>query len=194
MEKKKTIRVIGTVITAIRRVSDPKFRFPGGGRAETLAGKFYDEMMKRTGDVAEKRVVDYCVYFCHTRGDRPFTAANVMSTVSLGKFLGRNYGQTFFEDRWLRKMGLSREGLEGMIRSPSEHPLAKYIYVEAEETTKKRCLGTAAGYVICQSATPGWSPLSEACSSCPSVEKCRKRTGKRNMELYRLRVAYEERN
>ena len=66
---------------------------------------------------------------------------------------------------------LSRAGLLDLIVDKSEHPKAKFIFVQSEEGTKLRLLNRDVGFVICQTSTLGWSPLSEACAQCNYIDK-----------------------
>ena len=75
-----------------------------------------------------------------------------------------------------------------MLADLSEHRLAKYIFLQSEELTKKRFLNTETGLMMCVCNTTGWSPLSPTCQVCKNVDECKVYTKKSYPELYRIRI------
>lgn len=101
--------------------------------------------------------------------------------------VGGKSGMLYYIDQWLIEGGLSRDKLERMIAVKKEHRLAKLIYIEAEDLTKRRFFGTETGFAICIKSTTGWTPKSPLCASCVSAGKCMEITEKKYPELTRLR-------
>ena len=99
---------------------------------------------------------------------------------------GKN-GMNYYIDQWLDENELSRAQLTAMIADPKPNKMRKYIYMEAEEMTKRRFINTEGGYLLCQSSTTGWSPKSEACGECSYRKRCEEDTERRLPELVRLR-------
>ena len=77
-----------------------------------------------------------------------------------------------------------QSGLLDLIIDKSEHPKAKFIFVQSEEGTKLRLLNRDVGFVICQTSTLGWSPLSEACAQCNYIDKCKRETQNKYPEIF----------
>lgn len=85
-----------------------------------------------------------------------------------------------------------RGGLLHEVRDRSQHPLAKFLYPEYEDATKRRRIGTEAGLYVCCLSTLLWTPLSPVCQECAMAGKCREMTRERYPELYRLRVEHDK--
>lgn len=156
---------------------------------------FIDMMEKQYGHVTQERLVDYCI--CNIYAFRQRDTWNIKSIfgrAGIERLVNAKRGSKYYEDQWLSDMGLSRGKLILMISDKSVHPQAKYIYMASEEPTKIRMLNTETGYVICQTATLGWSPISETCSLCNYAEQCKIVTQKKFPELYRLRLEYGTEN
>lgn len=180
-----------------KKLIDPTFRFSQGGDTIRTVSKFIDLFAKEFGSVTKERLVDFCVCTAYAYRERPnytYTIKQVFGPASIKRMRQNSHGKKHFEDQWLFGAHLSREHLVGMITDRQEHPQAKYIYVEAEEPTKKRMLNQEVGYMLCQASTLGWSPMSEACSQCAFIGKCRQDTQTKYPELYRIRVEYETTN
>lgn len=96
-------------------------------------------------------------------------------------------GMLYYIDQWLEDGGLNRGMLEKMIKVQDKHRLAKLVYIQSEDCTKKRFLNTEMGLALCLQSTTGWSPQSPVCSSCTNSEKCKVITQKKYPELFRLR-------
>lgn len=151
----------------------------------------------------DERIVDFIVYQiyryrdCINREPR-WNITWCFSEMAVNKFRcqfieeGGKSGMNWYIDRWLQESGTCRENLTGMLRDLSEHPLAKMIYVEAEDMMKKRFLNEEGGYFICQQSTTGWSPGSSVCAECNYVERCQITTEKKYPELFRIRKQWKK--
>lgn len=174
-----------------KRLTDPAFRFPQGGAAIQTVSKFLDLFAKEFGSITAERLVDFCVCTAYTYRNRPLhTIQQIFGPASLRTMKQNSHSVKYYEDKWLASVHLNRENLVSMIADRHEHPQAKYIYVEAEETTKKRMLNQKVGYMLCQASTLGWSPISETCKQCEFVSNCQKETQTKYPELYRIRIEY----
>lgn len=96
-------------------------------------------------------------------------------------------GMLYYIDQWLEEGGLNRGMLEDLICEQKEHRLAKHIYIQSEDYTKRRFVNTEVGVALCSKATTGWAPQSPICSSCKFADKCMRITEKKYPELVRLR-------
>ena len=181
-----------TVFSAIAvKLLNPTFKFSGGGAtARTLTG-FLDLMEKEFGSVTSERLVDFCVCAAYAFKNRPqWTVNQIFGKASIKRLKERTKGGKYYEDQWLSSASLNRTDLVAMIADKSVHPQAKFIYIASEEPTKRRMLNTAVGYIICQTSTLGWSPLSESCSKCKVTDDCKQALQKRFPELYRIRIEH----
>lgn len=97
-------------------------------------------------------------------------------------------GINYYIDQWLDDADLTRDKLEDIISEKKRaNSKSMYIYIEAEDNTKRRFLNTDTGYMLCQKSTTGWSPKSPVCSSCEYSIKCESDTELKYPEVYRLR-------
>ena len=174
----------------VREMLWAEFRFPGGGLAQRQIADCIEKL-----DGRRERVVDFCICQAYTisRFSPRYLRVNWKPSHSFGaKALERiscnSQGQRYYEDKWLASKELSRAGLLELFRDRSVHPLAKFIYIESEDRTKKRHRGSEAGLYICSVSTLMWTPFSPVCAACPSAEACREMTRRRYPELYRIRV------
>ncbi|MBR6130861.1 MAG: hypothetical protein IKQ20_03295 [Bacteroidales bacterium] len=192
MESEKWIKKITTVFTEIeRRLVNPSFKFSQGGATSRTLANFINQFDKEFGAVTEERLVDFCICTAYAfRSRESWTVKQAFGPSSIKRLKESKHGARYYEDQWLQEKALTREQLLQMIADRSEHPLAKYIYMPAEESTKRRLLNKKVGYAICQSSTLGWSPLSCACGNCEFINDCKKETELKYPELYRIRVEY----
>lgn len=190
MANEKLIKQTSTVFTEIiKKLVDPTFKFSKGGATTKLLQKFLDRFEKEFGAVTCERLVDFCVCAAYTfRNRTPLPLQQVFGPQSILRIKEQTRGQRFYQNQWLETVSLSREALVNLIKDRREHPQAKYIYVASEELTKKRQLNHKLGYLICQTSTLGWSPLSGACQNCQFVADCQKETERKYPEIYRLRI------
>ena len=170
------------------------FRFPGGGLAQSRIADCLERLDDGTGMLSRERVVDFCVcqvYAISSFGEgylKRWNPSHSFGAKALARFAKNSQGQRYYEDKWLAGRGLSRAGLLDLFRDRSVHPLAKFIYPESEDRTKKRHRGSEAGLYICSVSTLMWTPFSPVCTACPKAEACRDMTSRRYPELYRIRV------
>lgn len=169
----------------------PGYKLPQGGEPTRIMRTALQRLEKKYGALTAQRVVDYVVRASYSFKDREYNwkLNQVFGPKSLEKF-NSDKGRVYFEDKWLKSGGISRNDLMALIVDRSEHPKAKFIFISSEEGTKFRLLNRDVGFAICQTSTLGWSPLSEACSQCDFVEKCKKETQQKYPEIYRLRNEY----
>lgn len=195
VNEERLIKQIKSIYTEIaKRLIDPSFKFPDGGATKRKLSKWIKDFTTVCGgEINSSRIVDYCVFQLHKNRTAEFQqrlAPNVFGKTALGKYKSMSSREkTYMENQWLSEANLTRAYLNSLISEhKKEHPLAKYIYMEAEESTKKRCLNTMAGYAICQVSTLRWSPFSETCNVCDYADKCQRETERRTPELYRIRI------
>lgn len=179
------------------RTVDETFRFPGGG----IARRAVDSCMAALAGGAEfpsrDKVVDFCICQVYAltfdkKMLRGWTPAHSFGKKALERFARNTRTHRYWEDRWLKEHGLSRGELLHKVRDRSQHPLAKFLYPEYEDATKRRRIGTEAGLYVCSLSTLLWTPLSPVCQECAMAEKCREMTRERYPELYRLRVEHNK--
>lgn len=196
MESAKWIRNTIIVYTEIeRKMVDPSFKFSQGGSTIRTINNFLERFSHDVciDNITAERLVDFCICTAHAYKDRrDWTVKQVFGPASIKRLVDSKRGARYYEDTWLKSGGLSRDGLVKMIADRSEHPLSKYIFMQSEEATKLRYLNSEVGYVICQTSTLGWSPVSEACMECTSADSCKRETAGKYPELYRIRVEYGE--
>ena len=196
MASENLIKQIITVYTEIqRRLVDPTFKFSQGGATIRTLSNFLDLFAKEYGTVTKERLVDFCVCTAYAYKNRSmWTVKQAFGPASIKRLKESKQGKAYYEDSWLSNAQLSREYLVNLIIDRREHPQAKYIYVHSEEHSKKRLLNQEVGYLLCQTSTLGWSPVSDACQQCNFTERCKKETQSKFPELYRIRVEYGEAN
>lgn len=176
----------------LRRTLWPDFRFPGGAVAEQAAEACAAALQHTYGALSAERMAAFCIcqgYAISGYGEeyrhrwRPVHSFGVKARE---RFAAARPAHRYYEDRWLRGHGLSREGLAAVVER-REHPLQRFLFPAWEEPTKRRLLSTEAGYLVCGSSTLLWAPQSPACAGCLHGERCRERTRRLYPELYRLR-------
>lgn len=189
MEKERTIKSAITVFTEIwRKQVNPSFKFSQGGATIKVLGTFHDRFEKEFGAVTTDRLVDFCVCTARVYSSvKDWSIKQAFGPSSIKRLKDSKQGTRYYEDKWLSEVGLTREKLVNMIVDRSAHPLEPYIYMPAEESTKLRLLNQEVGFVVCQTSTLGWSPLSKACGECIFTKKCKKVTAEKYPELYRIR-------
>lgn len=195
VSEERLIKQIKSIYTEIeKRLVDPSFKFPNGGATNKKLSKWIKDFSNLCGgDINSSRIVDYCIFQIHKNRNAQFQqklAPNVFGKTALDKYKQMSSREkAFMENQWLSEAQLTRAYLNSLIsEQKQEHPQAKYIYMEAEESTKKRCLNTQVGYTICQISTLMWSPFSETCNMCTNAQDCMKETERKYPELYRIRI------
>lgn len=174
-----------------RKLIHPDYKLPQGGEPTRIVRNALNRLEKVYGTLTAQRIVDYVVCAAYAFKDRgsDWKINQVFGPKSIERF-NSDKGRVYYENKWLQSENLNRGNLLGMIVDRSEHPKAKYIFLPSEEGTKLRLLNRDVGFVVCQTSTLGWSPLSEACSQCEYVEKCKQETQKKYPEIFRLRIEY----
>lgn len=190
MANEKLIKQTSTVFTAIiTRLVDPAFKISKGGATTRLLQKFLDRFEKEFGAVTCERLVDFCVCAAYTfRNQKLVNVKQVFGPQAILRMKEQKRGSIHYQNQWLEGASLSREALVNLIKDRKDHPQAKFIYVPAEEYTKRRQHNQRIGYLICQTSTLGWSPLSEACKDCSFTSDCMRETERKYPEIYRLRI------
>lgn len=173
-----------------RKCLHPDFTFPGGGKVSREMETFTKLLLDKFGEVSDSRIVDYCVCLAHYWRDlkRQWRPSFSFGPKAIQRYIDFKNGKRYFEDDWLKDHGLSRSYLESLIMDTSNHPLAKYVYMEAEEVTKSRAQKIGAYMTLCDKSTLLWSPFSPSCQKCEQVDKCRQYTNNIYPELYRIRL------
>lgn len=190
MENEKLIKHITTVFTAIvKKMVNPSYKFPKGGATIRTLTTFIALMEREFGSVTNERLVDACITGIYPLRERKQWKLNqIFGTQTIKRIKGLTKGHLYYQNKWLESANISRNDLINLIQDRSKHPLAKFIYVHSEETTKKRHLNQNAGYLICQLSTLGWAPLSDSCQQCVFTDDCKKETQRKYPEIYRLRI------
>lgn len=185
---KQTLKMFNEIVV---KLIHPGYKLPQGGEPTRIMRTALERLEKKYGALSAPRIVDYVVCSSHAFKDRGanWKINQVFGPKSIERF-NSDKGRVYFEDKWLQSGELSRAELLGMIVDRSEHPKAKFIFVQSEEGTKFRLLNREVGFIICQTSTLGWSPLSEACAQCNYIEKCKKETENKYPEIFRLRIEY----
>lgn len=196
MESEKWVKKTMKVFSEIeKKLVDSSFRFSQGGSTARVLTKFIVLFEKEFGAVTKERLVDFCICTAHAYKNRKsWTVNQAFGPSSIKRLKESKRGARYYEDKWLEEGGITREALIQLIADRSEHPLARYIFLQSEEQTKKRLLNRPVGFAICQSSTLGWSPLSESCGDCNFIEQCKRETDRKYPELFRIRVEYGESN
>lgn len=179
----------------MRKTGSPSFKFSQGGATFRAIDKFLDMFTETVclGNLTPGRIVDFCICTAHAyKNRRDWTVKQVFGPSSIRRLKESKHGARYYEDEWLKENGMTRQGLIDLIADRSQHPLSKYIFMQAEEPTKLRYLNEETGYILCQTSTLGWSPVSEACVSCTRADSCKRATEGKFPELYRIRVEYGE--
>lgn len=185
-----------TVFTEIqKRLVDSTYRFPKGGAATRIISVFLDQLEKEFGTVTSERLVDVCVTIAYTYRERTkWSLKQAFTPAAIKKMKESKRGVLFYQNQWLESKSLSRNSLLRLIKDRKEHPQAKFIYIQAEEATKRRQLNRKTGFLLCQLSTLGWSPLSEMCGQCNFVEDCKRETERKYPEIFRLRIEHGNSN
>lgn len=191
MEKERWIKNTLTVYSQIMKKLDPAFKVPGGGTALRTVSNFLDLMEKRFGCITQDRLVDYCICNLYAFRNVPkWNIKSIFGEAGLNRLADAKRGTKYYENLWVQDLGLCRSDLITLISDRREHPMAKYIYMESEESTKLRMINTEMGFMACQLSTLGWSPISDACKMCEFTSDCKKITSEKYPELYRIRAEY----
>lgn len=194
MTKNEIINIATEAFTLIYREGvDASFRFPMGAAA-SIMDRYADNILKReNGLVSIGIVVDYCIHHAYLWRDRErfrnFSITWAFGDTGAERFYSAKRGVVYYQDIWLKEIGLDRNDIKLQFSCTGEHPLAKYIYIEAEDGTKSRAHNTAAGYVMCRTLTSGYTPHSPYCSDCAFSAQCREDLRALDHELFRLRTS-----
>ena len=181
-------------IYVVRRTKKKDYVFPTGGIIDRGIDNCTNLLTAHYGALSEIRMVDYCVYQMYRVScmapvnQSRWKVYHAFTPNAIDNFLSRKKGGEYYENNWLSGYNITREQLVRYIDNRYVHPMAKFIYPEYEERTKKRAISTDAGYHICLLSTLLWTPHSKACTTCVNASKCKERTGRKYPELYRLRL------
>ena len=184
---KKTV----IVYRAIMRAALPKAKDFGGGMKErAMMERYVSFLQNKYKTVTEERIVDYCISMAHYRRNTdPLFVTTVFCTPSLVRYVEFDYQKKYFEDKWMEAHGLTRNGLIALIKNTSKHSLSRYIYMRAEDTTKRRSVERWLGPMFCERSTTMYSPFSPVCrDECKFASTCMIRTQQLYPELLRIRL------
>lgn len=195
MEQKNKIKQLKKVFTAIaNQMIDPTFKFSEGGATIRVLQSFLDKLAEENSAIAEERIVDVCVNIAYIYRNNFRPVKNMFSLSSIERFNESRRGKKYYEDEWLKTGSLTRSSLLSLIADRKEHPLSGYLYMANEEPRKLRLHNKKTGFMICQTSTLGWSPMSDACNTCNFSDDCKKLTNINYPELYRIRTEYGNRS
>lgn len=144
-------------------------------------------------EISDKRIVNYCIYNVKRLSSMSedvlavFKYSQVFGKAGVERFLESPSGSIYYEDLFLDRLKLTRNGLELMI-SEQQHPHVQFINTKYENKLKRRKHNTKVGYYLCQKSTLGWNPHADVCLSCKWEHDCKANTRRKYPELYRLRV------
>lgn len=194
MERKEWIDGCRRLFTRLVRITVwADFVFPAGGRTDRLLATCLDSLYREIPAVSPERLCDFCICQVYTLSGydaayrKRWNISHSFGQKAIGRYLRSGKERRYWEDRWLKNFGLSRNGLTQTVEDRRRHPFGRFIYPEYEETTKRRLLSTEAGYLVCALSTLMWTPFSPSCTQCAKAEPCRRRTEARYPELYRIR-------
>ena len=153
--------------------------------------------------MADDRIVDYVVYqvyryrdmiaeYPYTRWKLSWLFSNNAVEKYKAQFISEDgkHGMNYYIDQWLFEGELDRHTLSDMLADITQHRLAKFIYQEGEEMTKKRFLNTEFGMMMCLQSTTGWTPTSPTCQQCQYSSSCMEASAKIYPEIIRLRQQF----
>lgn len=186
---RQTLKIFHAIVT---KLIYPEYKLPKGGEPTRIIKTALNRLEKKFGALTPQRIADYVICSAYPFKDRgsDWKLNQVFGPKSMERY-NSDKGRVHFENKWLASGdAINRTSLALMLVDKSEHPKAKFIYVPSEEGTKLRLLNRDVGFVICQTSTLGWSPLSEACTQCSFIEKCKQETQKKYPEIFRLRIEY----
>ena len=170
---------------------NPMLSVSEGYRNRKIIEQFLEMAQEDYGSVSDERIVDICVSIGFYFKKVPFPSIeSIFGKTAYNKCRNTGKQLRYYEDQWLEKHKISRDHLMRLIMDRTVHPLAKFIYVPSEDSTKRRYLNTEMGYAVCQASTLGWCPLSEICAKCMYIEECKDSTRKKYPEIFRLREEY----
>lgn len=195
MEKEEKIECLERLFAVlVRRTLWKDFRLTRGGKAKRVVKACADELERRFGNLSAERMADFCVcqVYVMSRFDasyrRKWNITHSFGAKAVERYAAVTPVRRRYEDRWLKEHGISREALVQLAGGSREHPYRRFIYPEYEEVTKRRLLSSEAGFAVCRLSTLLWTPFSPSCRKCANAERCRRLTGYRFAELYRIRV------
>lgn len=177
------------IYTFLQSKINPSFRFPGGN-SKLWVNRCIDDLTKREGSLTLSVVVDYCVQQVFVYKDRSggrFNVSWAFSENAVKKFYEAKRGIRFYQDTWLKGLGLSRDILLEKFTDINEHLYKKEIYLEYEDTLKQTFPDPKTQYIYCITQTTLYAPQSSVCKKCVFKKKCAEVLKKRNPELFRLR-------
>lgn len=194
MEREKWINGCSRVFAQlVRDTIWNDFKMPKGGMVERYIGGCYDKMIELIGSVSAERLADFCICQVYTMSQfhkgyrKRWNISHSFGDKAIGRFMVPINHRMKHENRWLGCYGLSRSKYISIAEDNSKHPLAKFIYPEYEEQTKRRWASIELGYIICCNSTQGWTPFSPTCRRCINAVICRLHTERVHHELYRIR-------
>ena len=189
---KKTRTVYEKIVNTL---VEPSFHISDGHSTYKALEGFLEKLGGFYGYITDERIVDYCVFAAYRYRNTPAIqkVKQAFGTTAIQTFIKSSSIERFCENKWIASGKLSRNDLIQMINiTQRQHPHAQYLYMASEEQTKLRMHNRQVGFVLCQSSTLGWSPLSEACKSCDYIADCKTLTQKKYPEIFRLREEYEQ--
>lgn len=202
MEKEKRNNLVIRIFTILmKRMIVESFSFPGGTIAKRTVSSCLDKLEERgQGQLSRERLLDYCICQVYTISNfgtdylHKWKISHSFGNKAIERFLSSNSGKKYYEDKWLRCKGLSRNTLLEEFKDRSLHPLTPYIYPEYEDATKRRLHNTEAGFFICVLSTLLYTPFSTLCTTCINSKRCIDILQRKFPELYRIRIEAYKKN
>lgn len=196
--QRQAIQVLSVINRMSTKLIDDRFKIAQNAMTIQMVQEGITRLNQKLfpySNVADERIIDFIVYSLYLKRDTlyRFTVSQVFSDGLIQKFQKQfmtadgKSGMNYYINEWLDEGGLNRTKLTKMIEKPRPHKMSKFIYMESEELIKKRFYNSDMGYMLCQCSTTGWTPRSQYCNGCNSVEKCIIATEQKYPELVRLR-------
>lgn len=140
MEKKEWIDGCRRLFTRLLRAAVwPDFQFPSGGKADRQLSACFDLLCREAGSVSPERLSDFCIcqvyalsgYAPSYRGK--WNISHSFGRKAADRYLHSGKERRYWEDRWLKGFGLSRDSLTQAVENRRGHPFGRFIYPEYEE-------------------------------------------------------------
>ena len=126
MEKKEWIDGCRRLFTRLLRAAVwPDFQFPSGGKADRQLSACFDLLCREAGTVSPERLSDFCIcqvyalsgYAPSYRGK--WNISHSFGRKAADRYLHSGKERRYWEDRWLKGFGLSRDSLTQAVENLS---------------------------------------------------------------------------
>lgn len=198
--KEKNEILISVFTFLMQRNIRKDFVFPSGRLTVKTMTSCMESLEKIYGWPSRERLTDYCICQVHVISNLPdsyirrWNIRHSFGVKAVLRYRNNDSASHRQENYWLKKNGLSRAVLYEQFKCKKEHPLAKLIYPEYEEVTKRRMHSSEVGFYLCQLSTLLWTPFSQSCRTCRNEARCKEVTEAKYGELYRIRISEYSKN